>query len=433
VTLQSLLLTKRALSARQLVLLDEAGAVGMDDMKRLFDLARDARIVLSGDTGQHASVARGDALRILENHSDFQSGQLTHIRRQRKAEYRKAVELAAQKRTVEAFAQLERMGAVTEFPNHKIYDSAAQAYVKALEQNQSVLLVAPTWNEIEVVTEKIRAVLKTSGRLAGEEKEFQVFDSLSWTEAQKRDARQYRPGMAIHFHRRGHGFEKSETVAVVAVQDDSLKVQRTDGSTCIFPLGRGFASFDVGEKRKLKVAAGDKLLLQANWPKKFVNGELVEVKAIQGGSLVLADGRMISENYRTFTHDYAVTSHAAQGKTVDEVLVVASSRSLPAINQQQFYVSISRGRERCQVFTDDSDLLRLHITHSSARLVAVEVVPRVYSRKFIQSVLQRGHRFLKQFRQRLAPQQTISPEKGSQQIESSRYEQQRTSTHRISV
>ncbi len=76
------------------------GRVGMDDMKRLFDLGRDARIVLSGDTGQHGSVARGDALRILEQHSDFKSGQLTAIRRQRKAEYRKAVELAAQKRTV---------------------------------------------------------------------------------------------------------------------------------------------------------------------------------------------------------------------------------------------------------------------------------------------------------------------------------------------
>ena len=42
-------------------------------MKRLFELAGDARIVLSGDTGQHASVARGDALRILEEHSRFQS------------------------------------------------------------------------------------------------------------------------------------------------------------------------------------------------------------------------------------------------------------------------------------------------------------------------------------------------------------------------
>ena len=99
VTLQSLLLSKPTLSERKLVVLDEAGAVGMDDLKRLFDLARDARIVLSGDTGQHASVARGDAMRILERHSDFKSGQLTAIRRQRKAAYRKAVELAAQKRT----------------------------------------------------------------------------------------------------------------------------------------------------------------------------------------------------------------------------------------------------------------------------------------------------------------------------------------------
>jgi hypothetical protein len=432
-TLQSLLLTKPALSARQLVVLDEAGAVGMDDMKRLFDLARDTRIVLSGDTGQHASVARGDALRLLENHSDFQSSQLTRIRRQRKAEYRRAVELAAQKRTAEAFAQLERMGAVAEFSGDKLHSEAAQSYVKAWAQNRSALLVAPTWNEIEAVTEKIRAALKTSGRLAGEEKEFQVFESLSWTEAQKRDGRQYRPGLAIRFHRRKSGFDKSEMVAVVAVENDALKVQRADGSESFFPLGQGFALFDVGEKRKLKVAAGDKLLLQANWQKKFINGELVEVRTIQGDSVVLADGRVIPENYRTFTHGYAVTSHAAQGKTVDEVLVVASSRSLPAINQQQFYVSISRGREACRVFTDDAEMLRSHVTRSGARLAAVEVVPPVHRRKFILSVLQRGHRFLKQFRQRLGLQQTISPDNRCPQIKTPRYEQQRTSTHRIGV
>ena len=433
VTLQSLLLTKPTLSARELVVLDEAGAVGMDDMKRLFDLARDARIVLSGDTGQHASVARGDALRILENHSDFQSGQLTRIRRQRRAEYRKAVELAAQKNTDEAFAQLERMGAVTEFSGDQLHGEAAQSYVKALQQNQSVLLVAPTWNEIEAVTEKVRAALKISGRLAGEEKEFEVFDSLSWTEAQKRDARQYRPGLAIRFHRQKTGFAKDETVAVVAVENNSLKVQCADGSENVFELGAGCACFDVGEKRKLKVAAGDKLLLQSNWRKKFVNGELVEVKAIQGDSVVLADGRVISADYRTFTHGYAVTSHAAQGKTVDEVLVVASSRSLPAINQQQFYVSISRGREACRVFTDDAEMLRSHVTRSSVRLAAVEVVPPVHRRKFILNVLQRGHRFLKQFRQRLGLQQSILPDNRSPQMKTPRYEHQRTSTHRIGV
>jgi hypothetical protein len=384
------------------------------------------------DTGQHASVARGDALRILERHSDFKSGQLTAIRRQRKADYRKAVELAAQKRTVEAFTQLERMAAITELAGDELHDSAAKSYLQAVTENKSALLVAPTWNEIETVTEKVRAELKSSGRLALEEKEFQVFDSLSWTEAQKRDARQYRPDMAIHFHRRGHGFEKGETVAVVAVENDSLKVQRSDGTETFFPLGQGFALCDVGEKRKLKVAAGDKLLLQANAVavrKHFVNGELVEVKAIQGDSVLLADGRVIPENYRTFTHGYAVTSHAAQGKTVDEVLVVASSRSLPAINQEQFYVSISRGRERCQIFTDDSDLLRSHVTRSSARLAAVEAMPQ---RDFLQTILQRGNRFLKRFRQRIAQSLSIeTTKKSSHEIKPT--EHQRTTTRRISV
>ena len=340
VTLQSLLLSKPALSQRKLFVLDEAGAVGIDDMRRLFDLAKDCRVVLSGDTGQHCSVARGDALRILEQYSDLQSGQLTRIRRQRKAEYRKAVELAAQKRTVEAFAQLERMGVVAELAGDQIHESAAKSYLKALAQNQSALLIAPTWNEIEAVTDKVRAALKSSGRLTGEENEFEVFDSLAWTEARKRDVRQYRPGMAIRFHRGQRGFGKDESVTVVAVENDAIKVQRVYGTETLFPLGAGFAC-DVGEKRKLKVAAGDKLLLQANAARKrFINGELVEVQAIQGDAILLTDGRVIPQNYRTFTHGYAVTSHAAQGKTVDEVLVVASSRSLSAVSQQQFYVSI---------------------------------------------------------------------------------------------
>jgi hypothetical protein len=47
--------------------------------------------------------------------------------------------------------------------------------------------------------------------------------------------------------------------------------------------------------------------------------------------------------------------------------------------------------------------------------------------------LQCGHRFLKQFRQRLATQQTILPDNRSQQMKPPRYEHQRTSTHRVSV
>jgi hypothetical protein len=172
------------------------------------------------------------------------------------------------------------------------------------------------------------------------------------------------------------------------------------------------------------------LLLQANTVgKRFINGELVEVRAIRGDSVVLADGRVIPADYRTFTHGYAVTSHAAQGKTVDEVMLVASSRSLPAINQEQFYVSISRGRERCQVFTDDSELLRLHVTHSSARLAAVEAMPQ---HDFLQTILQRGNRFMKRFRQRIAQSLSIeTTERSSHEIKPT--EHQRQSARHISV
>jgi ATP-dependent exoDNAse (exonuclease V) alpha subunit len=197
-------------------------------------------------------------------------------------------------------------------------------------------------------------------------------------------------------------------------------------------LGAGIAC-DVGEKRKLKIAAGDKLLLQANTVavrKHFINGELVEVRSIQGDSVLLADGRVIPADYRTFTHGYAVTSHAAQGKTVDEVLLVASARSLPAINQEQFYVSISRGRKRCQVFTDDSELLRSHLTRSSARLAAVEAMPQ---RDFLQTILQRGNRFMKRFRQRIAKSLSIeTTDRSSHEIKPTEPHQRQSARH-ISV
>jgi hypothetical protein len=44
-----------------------------------------------------------------------------------------------------------------------------------------------------------------------------------------------------------------------------------------------------------------------------------------------------------------------------------------AVNREQFYVSISRGRERVHVFTDDADLLARRVTDSHARKAAVEL------------------------------------------------------------
>src|SRR6266540_1561612 len=121
--------------------------------------------VMSGDTGQHASVARGDALRILEQYSSYRFSELTTIRRQKPEAFRQAVELAAAKQTDKAFAKLLELGAVTEAltDDGKLYQRAADAYLSATKQGKSALLVSPTWSEIEAVTEKVREALKACG------------------------------------------------------------------------------------------------------------------------------------------------------------------------------------------------------------------------------------------------------------------------------
>jgi hypothetical protein len=379
-TVQKLLADPHAqsrLSPGLVIVLDEAGAVGLDDMAKLFELARlrNCRVIMSGDTGQHSSVPKGDALRILEQYSNYRFSELTTIRRQKSEAFRQIVKLAAAKQTGQAFAKLMELGAVSEAPTDdgQLYQKAADAYLSATKQGKSALLVSPTWAEIEAVTEKVRETLKADGVVSPDEQMFSVFDSLSWTEAQKKNASQYEPGQRLRFVRKTRKFDRGETVEVAAVVENGLRVRRADGTEVDFIPANAANTFDVGEARELKVATGDWLLLQANHGREFINGERVHVREVQNGRISLTDGRQLPANFNTFTHGYAVTSHSSQSKTVDEVLLVASSRSFAAVNREQFYVSISRGRERVHVFTDDVELLARRVTDSHERKAAVEL------------------------------------------------------------
>src|SRR5208283_3653820 len=249
----------------------------------------------------------------------------------------------------------------------------ADAYLASTKQGKSALLVSPTWSEIEAVTDKVRETLKADGVISQQDEPVMVFDSLSWTEAQKKNASQFEPGQRLRFVRKTKHFDRGDTVEVQAVVEKGLRVLRPDGTEVNFIPATAPASFDVGEARELKVAAGDWLLLQANHGKEFINGESVQVREMSGGRIMLTDGRVLPGTFNTFTHGYAVTSHSSQSKTVDDVLLVASSRSFGAVNREQFYVSISRGRKRVHVFTDDAELLARRVTDSHERKAAVEL------------------------------------------------------------
>ena len=69
---------------------------------------------------------------------------------------------------------------------------------------------------------------------------------------------------------------------------------------------------------------------------------------------------------------YAVTSYAAQGKTVDYVLF-SDSAVKAATNEQQWYVTISRGRKGVQIFTADKIQLRQNVIRSGGRELALDI------------------------------------------------------------
>jgi conjugative relaxase-like TrwC/TraI family protein len=376
VTVAKLLTSTAPLSSRSILVVDEAGTLGTSDMLRVFQAAKEAggaRVVLVGDTGQHAPVAQGDALRILEAHSGLRFGRLTQIRRQRSAELKETVALAAKQHTGEAFARLVRAGEVVELGDTAaLHQKAAEDYVQATQGGKAALVVSPTWAEIAAVTEAIRQKLREEKRLAAKEEKVEVFDPVGWTDAQKRLVDHYEPGLQMRFVKTTAQFKAGETALVVGQAGKQLRVQRSDGRAGTFSPTRAPSSFEVGQKRELAVAAGDVLLLRANAPG-FVNGERVTVKAVHRERIALTDGRELPREYRTFSHGYAVTSHAAQGNTVDEVMVVASSQSFAAVSQEQFYVSISRARERARIYTDDAELLGRRVEDSHSRKAAVEL------------------------------------------------------------
>lgn len=344
----------------------------MHDVFRLAK-AQGSRVVLSGDTRQHHSVEAGDALRVLENQSRLSSATLNEIMRQKPKAYREAVAHIAASRIKEGYEQLNRLGAIAESKD-KRYETLAQEFVTSLRARRSALIVSPTWREIAEITDAVRTRLKAAGSLGQSERTVETHESLDWTEARRRDARNYRPGMILRFHQRTARFAPGEWARVTAVDGVKIRVLKADGREETVTRKQA-ACFDVARTKPLAIAPGERLLVQANCRRQgLINGQLVTVSGVDArGVIHLTGGRKIPSGFRSFTHGYAVTSHGAQGKTVDHVYLAASSQSFRAANREQFYVSASRGRYRVRVFTDDRAGLLQSVRETSARLSAVEL------------------------------------------------------------
>ena len=378
-TLQQLLVNEplqQAIRGRVIVV-DEAGLVSVREMRDLCRLAarNDNRLLLVGDIKQHSSVEAGDALRALQEYARVPAFRLTEIRRQHDPEYRKAVSLLARGDAFGAFNQLNRLGAVRELAGSDgLWQAAAADYVRTVRSGKSCLAISPVWQEIHRFTSAAREQLKLAGLLARDERSIVTVHPLKLTREERRQVRSYQPGDVLTFHQDYGAFRKYDSLTVVRREDYQLLMNDAEGSQHRFDPRR-VHGFDVGLAKEMLVAAGDRLLMRANLPPAGIrNGDLVEVAGFgEDGGIVLKDGRQLPAWFRNFSHGYATTSHAAQGKTVDRGILLMAGAGIAAGNLKQAYVSNSRFRESQMIYTSDKQAAREAMMRPADRKLALEM------------------------------------------------------------
>lgn len=379
-TLQQLLVNESLQTATRgrVVIVDEAGLVSVRQMRDLCRLAAryDYRLLLVGDTKQHNSVEAGDALRCLQQYAEIPTARLTAIRRQRDPALRRAVALLAHGEARKAFDEFRRLGCVHENSSaSEVMRAAARDYVATIRSGRTCLAISPVWSEIRAFTVEVRQRLQAEGQLSHNERTVATVASFQWTREQHRRIDQYQPGDALTFHRAHSGFAKDETVVVERRAEEHLVVRNSRGQVRVLdPVVT--VGFDAGEHRDIPIATGDRLLIRANLKRSGLrNGDLVEVTGFAAdGSIALKDGRTVPAGFRQFTHGYATTSHAAQGKTVDRGILLMADAGLSAGNLQQAYVSNSRFRESQAIYTTDAAAARQAMQRPADRLLARELV-----------------------------------------------------------
>ncbi len=352
----------------QVIWIDEAGLLGTRALKQVMDVAdrEQARLIMSGDWRQHGSVERGAAMRLLEQQGGIRPAIVRKIQRQ-DGEYKEAVALLAEGRTGDGLVALNKLGWVHEITDRdERFDTLAARYANGIDAGETVLAIAPTHAEAELLHGHIRQKLINRGVIDKEEHEFLQLKPLRLTEAEKSDPERVAEGDVIVFHRSSKGIKKGT---------------RLDANLENAAKYRGSAKqFEVFRKDAAKLARGDLVRITANGKTKdgqhaLNNGMVYRIKDFnKHGDMVLQNGWVIDRDYGFIGSGYVSTSHAAQGDTTDRVLIAESSMSYRAAGREQFYVSVSRGRKQAEVFTDDRIGLAVAIEKSDDRLSATELL-----------------------------------------------------------
>lgn len=125
-----------------------------------------------------------------------------------------------------------------------------------------------------------------------------------------------------------------------------------------------------GDTVEKEFSVGDKIIFeQNNYKSRDFQGDICPIKNGQLGQVVeaSAQGIMVESNGHRFPiardsaahmdYAYALTSHKAQGITVDYALIYHDAEQKRQNNRNKFYVDVSRAKKDVKIYTNDKEAL----------------------------------------------------------------------------
>lgn len=361
---------------------DEAGIIGTPTMLKLMQTAEslNARVILCGDTKQHAPSERGDALRLLESLAGIVPAELTEIVRQQGV-YKEAVSALHRGDVVRAMAALDKMGAIVEIKNGD-WTPLVFEYMDQIKSGRSPVMISPTHAVGNQLTSLIRASLKREGKIGSDERLLPRLKELDWSGPERSDAAMFQAGQVVVFHESARSGKQSFAPGQrweVTRRDDrgNVYVKRDGGEERSLPLNHS-KRYRVFESDFVPISAGDTIRATANGRSvegnRINNQALFKVKGFTPkGHLKLANGWTVDREFARFTHGYVSTSVSAQSRTGTPNMLAQSAASGLAGNREQFLVSISRGTTGLRIYCDSRESLFNALTRSSTRRSATEL------------------------------------------------------------
>ncbi|HLZ06369.1 MAG TPA: Ti-type conjugative transfer relaxase TraA [Bradyrhizobium sp.] len=237
------------LTARDVLVIDEAGMVGTRQLERVLSHAAEAgtKVVLVGDPQQLQAIEAGAAFRsILERHAGAEIGE---VRRQRENWQRDATRDLATGRTGDALEAYRSRGMVHEAQTREQacgdlidrWDRGRQA-----SPDKSRIILTHTNNEVRALNEAARERMRTAGDLG---------DDVRLTV--ERGARHFASGDRVMFlqNERGLGVKNGTLGSIEQVSPQSMTVQTDDGRSIRFDL-KDYNKIDHGYAATIHKAQG---------------------------------------------------------------------------------------------------------------------------------------------------------------------------------